>query len=327
LERMNRFKIGDLLRTSKKEEVLTLLMGNPDLFPEEPLSQFFSLPAFSSEILRFFSSPPSPTPHSEITGVVGSYSDSNPVIVTHIRSHTLSKLPTFRSVLAAISDEGIRISGVRTTFLTDDDISKNSHILPVNMHRLSSRVSYEEEMEGFEGAHRVVMLAIQGKDVIQRWGDILGSEDPDYARRVAPSSLRANHGMSNWKNVASSIPSSIHRGRKQLTFFFGPRERISSFFPQSVPLIMFSPPSELCLCFSLLHHLMISSTPFSILSSLNTLYLPILSVKMKWDSEINGSDENSRERGELMILCESSGCLNLDETTLSALLFESLDLD
>jgi len=28
-----------------------------------------------------------------------------------------------------------------------------------------------------------------------------------------------------------------------------------------------------------------------------------------------------------MILCESSGCSNLDETTLSSLLFESLDLD
>jgi len=36
---------------------------------------------------------------------------------------------------------------------------------------------------------------------------------------------------------------------------------------------------------------------------------------------------NLKERGELMILCESSVCSNLDETTLSSLLFESLDLD
>jgi len=122
------------------------------------------------------SSPPSPTPHPEITGAIGSYSESNPVIVTHIHSHILSKLSTFRFVLASISDEGIRISGVRTTFLTDDDISKNSIILPVNMHRLSSRVSFNEGWEGFEGAHCVLMLALQGKDVIQRWGDILGSE-------------------------------------------------------------------------------------------------------------------------------------------------------
>ena len=48
---------------------------------------------------------------------------------------------------------------------------------------------------------------------------------------------------------------------------------------------------------------------------------------MIWDGETSGLDENSRERGELMILCESSGCSNLDETTLSAMLFESLDLD
>ena len=195
-------------------------------------------------------------------------------------------------MLAAISDEGIRISGVRTTFLTDDDISKNSHILPVNMHRLSSRVSYDEEREGFEGAHRVLMLALQVNDLTQRWGDILGSENLDYARRVAPTSLRTKHRMTKWKNVTSSTPSSIYRGRKELTFFFGPRERISSFFPQSVPLIMFSPPNELCLCFSLPHHLTISSTSLSILSSLNILSLPILSAKMKWDSETNGRDQN-----------------------------------
>jgi len=47
---MNRFKVGDLLRTSKKVEVLTLLKGNPDLFLEDPHSQFF--PSKSS-LLRF----------------------------------------------------------------------------------------------------------------------------------------------------------------------------------------------------------------------------------------------------------------------------------
>jgi len=44
------------------------------------------------------------------------------------------------------------------------------------------------------------------------WGDILGSEDLDYVRRVAPTSLRAKYGMTKRKNVASSPPSSIHRG-------------------------------------------------------------------------------------------------------------------
>ena len=73
LERMNRFKIGDLLRTSKKDEVLTLLNGTPDLLLEDPLSQFFSLPVFSPEILMFYSSPSSPTSHFEITGAVVSF--------------------------------------------------------------------------------------------------------------------------------------------------------------------------------------------------------------------------------------------------------------
>jgi len=114
-----------LLRTSENEEVITLSKGIPDLFLEDPHSQFFSISAFSPETLRFLSPPP-PTPHSEISGAVGSYSDSKTVIVTHIHSHTLSKLPTFRSVLAAISDEGIIISGVQTTFLTHDDISKTA---------------------------------------------------------------------------------------------------------------------------------------------------------------------------------------------------------
>jgi len=62
-------------------------------------------------------------------------------------------------------------------------------------------------------------------------------------------------------------------------------------------------------------------------SSLNTVSVPILSVKLTWDGETNGYEKTLKERGELMILCESSGCLNLDETTLSILLFESLDLD
>jgi len=70
---------------------------------------------------------------------------------------------------------------------------------------------------------------------------------------------------------------------------------------------------------------MISSTPLSIISSLNILSLPILSAKMKWDGETNSCDATLKERGELMILCEISGCSNLDETALSALLFESLD--
>jgi len=56
LNRTNRFKHGDLLRTSKKDEVLTLLKGNPDLFLEDPISQFVSIPTFSSEILMFFAS-------------------------------------------------------------------------------------------------------------------------------------------------------------------------------------------------------------------------------------------------------------------------------
>jgi len=163
--------------------------------------------------------------------------------------------------------------------------------------------------------------------MVFKCGDILDSEDPDYARRVAPTSLRTTHGMIKWFNVASSPASPIHRGKKELIFLFGPREIISSFFLHSVPLIMFSPPSELCLCFSPPHHLMISSTPLSILFSLNTLSLPVLSAKMKWGRETNGCDENLKDREKLMILCESSGCLNLDETTLSALLFESLDLD
>jgi len=41
LKRMNRSKIGDLVRTSKRDEVLSLLKGNLFLFLKDPLSQSF----------------------------------------------------------------------------------------------------------------------------------------------------------------------------------------------------------------------------------------------------------------------------------------------
>jgi len=67
----------------------------PILFPPSILFWDFKVLFFSSLSNTPFWDRP-------LSGAVGSYSDSNPIIVTHNHSHTLSKLPTFRSVLAAI---------------------------------------------------------------------------------------------------------------------------------------------------------------------------------------------------------------------------------
>ena len=66
----------------------------------------------------------------------------------------------------------------------------------------------------------MIMMALQGKDVVQRVRDLLGPTD---SRKAAKGTIRGDFGMEMMKNVVHASDS-VENGKAELARFFKPDE-------------------------------------------------------------------------------------------------------
>lgn len=72
------------------------------------------------------------------------------------------------------------------------------------------------EIEGFMKSRPVIMLALQGDDVVKRVRDLLGPTD---SRKAAKGTIRGDFGTDMMKNVVHASDS-VENGRAELARFF-----------------------------------------------------------------------------------------------------------
>jgi len=76
------------------------------------------------------------------------------------------------------------------------------------------------EIEGFMNARSVIMIGLQGVDVVKRVRDLLGPTD---SRKAAKGTIRGDFGTDMMKNVVHASDS-VENGQAELARFFKPDE-------------------------------------------------------------------------------------------------------
>ncbi len=76
------------------------------------------------------------------------------------------------------------------------------------------------EIEKFMHSRPVVMIALQGKDIVQRVRDLLGPTD---SRKAAKGTIRGDFGTEMMKNVVHASDS-VENANAELARFFKPEE-------------------------------------------------------------------------------------------------------
>jgi nucleoside-diphosphate kinase len=72
------------------------------------------------------------------------------------------------------------------------------------------------EIEGFMKSRPVIMIALQGPDVVQRVRDLLGPTD---SRKAPKGTIRGDFGSDMMKNIVHASDS-IENGKAELARFF-----------------------------------------------------------------------------------------------------------
>ena len=76
------------------------------------------------------------------------------------------------------------------------------------------------EIEGFMSARSVIMIGLQGVDVVKRVRDLLGPTD---SRKAAKGTIRGDFGTDMMKNIVHASDS-VENGQAELARFFKPDE-------------------------------------------------------------------------------------------------------
>jgi nucleoside-diphosphate kinase len=76
------------------------------------------------------------------------------------------------------------------------------------------------EIETFMSSRPVIMMALQGKDIVQRVRDLLGPTD---SRKAAKGTIRGDFGTEMMKNVVHASDS-VDNAKAELARFFKPDE-------------------------------------------------------------------------------------------------------
>lgn len=95
-------------------------------------------------------------------------------------------------------------------------------LLRVHYAHVADKPFYPE-IEGFMSSRPVIMIGLQGKDVVQRVRDLLGPTD---SRKAAKGTIRGDFGSDMMKNVVHASDS-VENGRAELARFFKADELIS----------------------------------------------------------------------------------------------------
>lgn len=76
------------------------------------------------------------------------------------------------------------------------------------------------EIEAFMHSRPVIMMALEGRDIVQRVRDLLGPTD---SRKAAKGTIRGDFGMEMMKNVVHASDS-VENAKAELARFFKPEE-------------------------------------------------------------------------------------------------------
>ncbi len=80
------------------------------------------------------------------------------------------------------------------------------------------------EIEAFMSSRPVIMMALQGENIVQRVRDLLGPTD---SRKAAKGTIRGDFGTEMMKNVVHASDS-VENAQAELARFFTPAELYSS---------------------------------------------------------------------------------------------------
>jgi nucleoside-diphosphate kinase len=82
---------------------------------------------------------------------------------------------------------------------------------------------YYPEIEAFMSSRDVIMMGLQGANIVQRVRDLLGPTD---SRKAAKGTIRGDFGTNMMKNVVHASDS-VENGLAELARFFKPGELVA----------------------------------------------------------------------------------------------------
>ena len=83
-----------------------------------------------------------------------------------------------------------------------------------------AHLPFYPEIESFMGSRPVIVMALEGKDVIKRVRDLLGPTD---SRKAAKGTIRGDYGTDMMRNVVHASDS-IDNAKAEIARFFKPEE-------------------------------------------------------------------------------------------------------
>lgn len=116
------------------------------------------------------------------------------------------------SVLSRFEAAGFDIIGCKMARLSAD-------VLRVHYAHVASKPFYPE-IEAFMRSRPVILMALQGPDVVQRVRDLLGPTD---SRKAPKGTIRGDFGTEMMRNVVHASDS-VENGLAELARFFKPEE-------------------------------------------------------------------------------------------------------
>ena len=119
------------------------------------------------------------------------------------------------NVLARFEAAGFDVIGCKMTRLT-------SALLREHYAHVASKPFYPE-IEQFMSSRPVIMMALQGDNIVQKVRDLLGPTD---SRKAAKGTIRGDFGTEMMKNVVHASDS-VDNAKAELARFFQPEELYS----------------------------------------------------------------------------------------------------
>ena len=116
------------------------------------------------------------------------------------------------SVLARFEAAGFDVIGCKMTRLAPGLLREHYAHVAVK--------PFYPEIEAFMGSRPVIMMALQGDNIVQRVRDLLGPTD---SRKAAKGTIRGDFGTEMMKNVVHASDS-VDNAKAELARFFKPEE-------------------------------------------------------------------------------------------------------
>ena len=116
------------------------------------------------------------------------------------------------NVLARFEAAGFDVIGCKMTRLT-------SALLREHYAHVAAKPFYPE-IEQFMSSRPVIMMALQGDNIVQKVRDLLGPTD---SRKAAKGTIRGDFGTEMMKNVVHASDS-VENAKAELARFFKPEE-------------------------------------------------------------------------------------------------------